>query len=612
MSEAPHLVSQASMPALVDVPDDASINTITLDRIARTGENTMLERRDSPTGPWLPVSANRFLKHVNAVGRGLIAMGINPGDRVAIMSHTRYEWTLLDYACWAVGAVPVPIYETSSIEQIEWILSDTGAKLAVVENQMHEFSVDSIRDRLPNLENVLVIDKGAMRKLRDAGESVPEEELVRRRDAVVADDLATIIYTSGSTGRPKGVELTHRNIVHVALNAIEMIPEMLEAEGARTIIFLPLAHVFARVIQVAVLASNTVLGHSPDVKNLVKDLKSFKPTFLLVVPRVLEKVYNSAAQSAAGSKAKQNIFQWAVRVAIAYSRAMETGTVNPALKAAHATAQRLVLNKLKDAMGGHVQYAISGGAPLGERLGHFYRGLGLQVLEGYGLTETTAPATVNMPSNMEIGTVGPPLAGTTVGIADDGEILLKGPHIFRGYRNNPEMTAEVLKDGWFHTGDIGTLDNHDRLRITGRKKELIVTAGGKNVSPAVLEDRLRSHPLISQVVVVGDQRPFIGALITLDTDMLPDWLASHGLPPMTVEEAKDNPVVLARLQRAVDRANQAVSRAESIRKFTVLDQDFTEQNGYLTPSMKVRRPIVLKDFSKEIDDLYGGPVQQAE
>ncbi|MDR2703995.1 MAG: AMP-binding protein, partial [Cellulomonadaceae bacterium] len=594
MSEAPHLVSQATIPALVDVPDNASINTITLERVARTGENTMLERRDSPKGPWLPVSANRFIKHVNAVGRGLIAMGINPGDRVAIMSRTRYEWTVIDYACWAVGAVPVPIYETSSIDQIEWILSDTGAKMVIVENQMHEFAVDSIRDRVPELKDVLVIDKGALRKLRDAGESVPEEELIARRDAVVADDLATIIYTSGSTGRPKGVELTHRNFVHVVLNGIEMLPEMLDIEGARTVLFLPLAHVFARVVEVIALSSNVVLGHTPDIKNLVGDLKSFKPTFLLVVPRVLEKVYNSAAQSAAGSKIKQNMFQWAVRVAIAYSRALDTGEVNPALKAAHATAQRLVLNKLRDAMGGHVDYAISGGAPLGERLGHFFRGLGLEVLEGYGLTETTAPATVNLPSNIEIGTVGPPLAGTTVGIADDGEILIKGPHIFRGYRNNPEMTAEVLKNGWFHTGDIGTLDTHDRLRITGRKKELIVTAGGKNVSPAVLEDRLRSHPLISQVVVVGDQRPFIGALVTLDTESLPKWLETHNLPPMTVEEAKDNPVVLARLQRAVDRANQAVSRAESIRKFTVLDQDFTEQNGYLTPSMKIRRPIILR------------------
>jgi len=602
-------MNEATTPPYVEVQDDMSINTMLMDRVARTGEGALLERRDSESGPWLTVSATRFLKHVNLIARGLIAMGIDPGDRVAIMSRTRYEWTLLDYACWAIGAVPVPIYETSSIEQIEWILTDTGAKMIVVENQTHENEVETIiakTDAAPNLEKVLVIDKGAMRRLRDAGEGVPESEVVARREAVRADDLATVIYTSGSTGRPKGVELTHRNFCHMALNGSHMLGELMEAPDARTILFLPLAHVFARAIEVCCISSNAVLGHAPDVKNLVSDLQSFKPTFLLAVPRVFEKVFNSAAQKAAGSKVKQNMFNWATRVAIAYSRALDTGTVSPALKAAHTTAQKLVLSKIADAMGGNCKYAISGGAPLGDRLGHFYRGLGLTVLEGYGLTETTAPATVNIPDNVAIGSVGIPLAGTSVKIADDGEILLKGPNVFRAYRNNPEMTAEVLTDDWFHTGDIGTLDHEGHLRITGRKKEIIVTAGGKNVAPAVLEDRLRSHPLISQVVVVGDQRPFIGALVTLDAEMLPGWLATHNLPPMTIDEAKENPVVLSRLQHAVDRANQAVSRAESIRKFTVLDNDFTEANGYLTPSMKVKRAQVLKDFSKDIDDLYSG------
>jgi len=600
-------MNEATTPAFVDVTEDMSINSMLLDRVARTGEGPLLERRDSEAGPWLTVSANRFLKHINLIARGLIAMGINPGDRVAIMSRTRYEWTLLDYACWAVGAVPVPIYETSSIEQIEWILTDTGAKMIVVENQTHENEVDSILDKVPSLEKVLVIDKGAMRRLRDAGENIPESDVVARRDAVKASDLATVIYTSGSTGRPKGVELTHGNFAHMALNgAAGMLGELMDKPGARTILFLPLAHVFARAIEVACISTDTVLGHAPDVKNLVSDLQSFKPTFLLAVPRVFEKVYNSAAQKAAGSKIKQNMFNWATRVAIAYSRALDTGHVSPALKAAHSTAQKLVLGKIADAMGGQCRYAISGGAPLGDRLGHFYRGLGLTVLEGYGLTETTAPATVNTPDNVAIGSVGIPLGGTSVKIADDGEILLKGPNVFRAYRNNQALTDEALTDGWFHTGDIGTLDHEGHLRITGRKKEIIVTAGGKNVAPAVLEDRLRSHPLISQVVVVGDQRPFIGALVTLDSEMLPGWLATHNLPAMTVEEAKENPVVLARIQRAVDRANQAVSRAESIRKFTVLDNDFTEANGYLTPSMKVKRAQVLNDFSKEIDDLYSG------
>jgi len=599
-------MNQATTPAYVDVTDEMSINSMLLDRVARTGDEPLLERRDSQSGPWLTVSANRFLKHVNLIARGLIALGIEPGDRVAIMSRTRYEWTLLDYACWAIAAVPVPIYETSSTEQMEWILSDTGAKMIVVETDKLQGDVESILNKLPALEKVLVLDKGAMRRLRDAGAEVPEEEVVRRRDAVRADDLATVIYTSGSTGRPKGVELTHRNFVHMARNGADMLAELMEVPGARTILFLPLAHVFARAIEVCCISANAVLGHAPDVKNLVDDLQSFKPTFLLAVPRVFEKVFNSAAQKAAASKVKQNIFNWATRVAIAYSRAEEAGTVSPALRAAHRTAHRLVLSKLSDALGGNCRYAISGGAPLGERLGHFYRGVGLTVLEGYGLTETTAPATVNIPGNVAIGSVGIPIAGTTVKLDDDGEILVKGPHVFRAYRNNPELTAEALQDGWFHTGDIGTIDHEGHLRITGRKKEIIVTAGGKNVAPAVLEDRLRSHPLISQVVVVGDQRPFIGALITLDPEMLPGWLATHNLPPMTLEEAKENPVVLARLQKAVDRANQAVSRAESIRKFTILDGDFTEANGYLTPSMKVKRAQVLRDFSKEVDDLYSG------
>ncbi|MCL1800127.1 MAG: AMP-binding protein [Promicromonosporaceae bacterium] len=603
-------MNEATTEVIVPITPEMSINTMLADRVARKGDETLIERRDSEAGPWMPVTAKRFVSHVTSVARGLIAYGIEPGDRVAIMSRTRYEWTLLDYACWAVGAVPVPIYETSSIEQIEWILTDTGAKMVVVEKQIQEFAIESILDKAPAVEHVLVIDKGAMRRLRDAGKEIPEAEVIARRDAVMADDLATIIYSSGTTGRPKGVELTHGNFCHDSLNVSAMLPDVVWAEGTRTLIFLPLAHVYARVVQVVVISTNCVLGHAPDIKNLVDDLQSFQPTFLLLVPRVLEKVFNSAAQKATASNVKKNLFNWATRVSISYSRAQDAGKVSPTLSAAHATAKRLVLNKLRDAMGGKVKYAISGGAPLGERLGHFYRGMGLTVLEGYGLTETTGVAAANMPDNIGIGTVGIPLAGSTIKIADDGEVLIKGPHVFREYRNNPELTAEALQDGWFHTGDIGTLDNDSRLRITGRKKEIIVTAGGKNVAPAVLEDRLRSHPLISQVVVVGDQRPFIGALVTMDSEMLPGWLAAHDLPLMSIDEARTNPVVLARLQRAVDRANQAVSRAESIRKFKVLDHDFTEANGYLTPSMKVKRSLVLRDFAPDIDELYGGPVEQ--
>jgi long-chain acyl-CoA synthetase len=599
-------VNTATTPAFVDVPESTSINTLLADRVERTGDGPLLERGETPGGPWLAVSANAFDADVVEVARGLLARGIAAGDRIAIMSRTRYEWTLLDYAIWAVGGVPVPVYETSSPEQVHWILSDAGVRLAIVETAAHASVVDTVRDRLPELDDVVMLEAGAVDALRAAGAGVPADAVAERRAGVARDDLATIIYTSGSTGRPKGTELTHGSFAHVSLNAQHALPEVISHDGARTLLFLPLAHVFARLIQVAVLGANTVLGHTPDVKNLVADLGTFRPTFLLAVPRVFEKVYNSAEQTASSSPLKRRIFYWAARTAIATSRARDTGTVPASLRLQHALADRLVLGKLRAAMGGHVEHAVSGGAPLGERLGHFFRGAGITVLEGYGLTETTAPTPVNLPRSVAIGTVGKPLPGTSIRIDDDGEILLAGPHLFRAYRNQPELTAEVLQDGWFRTGDLGSLDDQGRLQITGRKKEIIVTAGGKNVAPALLEDRLRSHPLVSQVVVVGDQRPFIGALVTLDTEMLPGWLANHGLPEMSVAEARENPDVLAHLDRAVARANEAVSRAESIRKIKVLEGDFTEANGYLTPSLKVKRALVLKDFASTIDDLYGG------
>ncbi|PZR55303.1 long-chain fatty acid--CoA ligase [Xylanimonas oleitrophica] len=601
-------MNTATTPALVDVPESTSISTLLADRVARAGEAPLLERRETPDGPWLPVTAAEFDADVLSVARGLLARGIAAGDRVAIMSRTRYEWTLLDYAVWAAGAVPVPVYETSSPEQVHWILSDAEVRLAVVETPAHADAVASVRDRLPALEDVAVIDTGALDALREAGAAVPAEKVAERRAQVRRDDLATIIYTSGSTGRPKGTELTHGNFAHLALNAREVLPELLERDGARTLLFLPLAHVFARLIQVAVITSSAVLGHTPDVKNLVPDLGSFKPTFLLAVPRVFEKVYNSAEQKAATSALKRRIFHWAARTAISTSRAQDAGTVPVGLRVQHSLADRLVLGKLREAMGGRVEHAVSGGAPLGERLGHFFRGVGVTVLEGYGLTETTAPTAVNLPRSVAIGTVGPAFPGTSIRIDDDGEILLAGPHLFRAYHNQPELTAEAIQDGWFRTGDIGSLDAQGRLRITGRKKEIIVTAGGKNVAPAVLEDRLRSHPIVSQVVVVGDQKPFIAALVTLDAEMLPGWLSTRGLPAMPLQEARTHPDVLAHLERAVSRANEAVSRAESIRKIHVLEDDFTEANGYLTPSLKVKRALVLQDFADVIEAIYtSGP-----
>ncbi|GAA2221103.1 AMP-dependent synthetase/ligase [Promicromonospora sukumoe] len=601
----------ATSPALVEVPEGTSINTILADRVARSGDEALIERRDAPDGPWIKVSASQFEDEVLAVARGLVARGIKAGDRVAIMSRTRYEWTLLDFAIWAAGAGAVPVYETSSAEQVQWILSDSDVRLIVVETAAHAETVKQVRSALPSLEDILVLDEDAVLDLRKAGTNLSAGIVAERRDAVRRDDLATVIYTSGSTGRPKGVELTHGNFAHLTMNAAVGIPELLRAENARTLLFLPLAHVFARFVEVATIAGQAVLGHAPDIKNLVADLGTFRPTYLLAVPRVFEKVYNSAEQKASsGLKAK--IFAWSARVAEDYSRALDVPAgPGGALKVQHAIADRLVYSKLKATMGGQLSWAVSGGAPLGDRLGHFFRGACVTILEGYGLTETTAPTSVNLPGKIVMGSVGPAFFGTDVSIADDGEVLLRGPHIFRGYRNQPELTREAFVDGWFRTGDIGRLDEHNHLHITGRKKEIIVTAGGKNVAPAVLEDRMRAHPIVSQVVVVGDQRPFIGALVTLDAEMLPGWCAANGLPKLSVSEARVHERVLAELDKVVAQANEAVSKAESIRKIMVLDLDFTEANGYLTPSIKVKRSKVIADFAGTIDALYGAPAPAA-
>lgn len=587
--------------ALVEPDPAASIPGLLTDRLARDPDGVFAER--VVDGRWTPVTVSAFVAEVTAVAKGLVARGVEPGDRVAIMSRTRYEWTLLDFACWAAGALGVPVYETSSAEQVRWIAADAGVRLAIVETAKHAAVVAQVRDDLPGLTDVLVIDDGAVESLVAAGTEVTDAEVARRSALARADDLATIIYTSGTTGRPKGVELTHGNFVALTLNGVAGLGDVCAQPGSRTLLFMPLAHVFARFIQVLCVPSGAVLGHTPDAKNLLGDLAAFQPTFILAVPRVFEKVYNSAEQKA-GSGTKLTLFRWAAKAAEDYSRALDASGPGAALRARHALAGRLVHSKLRAALGGRAQYAISGGAPLGERLGHFYRGIGVEVLEGYGLTETTAPTAVNRPGLTKIGTVGPAFPGTALRVDDEGQVFVSGPHVFRGYRHDAEATAEALVDGWFRTGDVGTLDDDGYLKITGRTKEIIVTAGGKNVAPAVLEDRLRGHPLVSQVVVVGDQRPFIGALVTLDADMLPGWLSNHGLPAMSVDEAATDARVLHALDRAAERANEAVSRAESIRKLRVLTTDFTEANGYLTPSLKVKRAVVLKDFAADIDALY--------
>jgi len=598
-------------PLLVDVDPSRNLNDLLAERVRAMSGASLVERR-APDGSWTAMSAREFDAAVVATAKGLVARGVGPGDRVGIMSRTRYEWTLLDWAIWAAGAVPIPLYETSSAEQVHWILTDSGVSVLLVETDQHAALAESVRAEAPGLRDVLVIDRGAIDTLVAEGASVPDEEIGRRRGLADLADVATIIYTSGTTGRPKGATLTHENFYVLTVNAVKGLHEVVSTPGARTLLFMPLAHVFARFVEVLVVAAGATIGHTPDPKDLLPDLATFRPTFILSVPRVFEKVYNSSEQKAvAGGKGK--IFHRAADAAIAYSRALDTpGGPSLALKLQHKVADALVLSKLRTALGGQVEWAISGGAPLGERLGHFYRGVGLKVLEGYGLTETTAPATVNLPGRTKIGTVGPPLPGTAVRLAPDGEIEVNGPHVFRGYHGNPTATAETFDDGWFRTGDLGSIDDDGFLRITGRKKEIIVTAAGKNVAPAVLEDRLRSHPLVSQCVVVGDQRPFIGALVTLDGEALPGWLAAHGHPAMEPAEARTTPVVLAAIDEAVANANKAVSRAESIRKYRLLEADLTIANGYLTPKLSVKRNVVLADFAGDIDALYEGPPPSGE
>jgi long-chain acyl-CoA synthetase len=593
-------------PALVTVDPTANLNGLLATRVTSSGDQPLMERKDD-AGVWTPITAREFDSQVVALAEGLVSQGIDPGDHIGIMSRTRYEWSLIDWAIWAAGAVTVPLYETSSAEQVEWILTDSGVRLLVVENADNAATVAEVRASAPRLSSVHVIDDGGLDALVASGEDVPDSEIARRRSLARLTDLATVIYTSGTTGRPKGAELTHENFYSVTVNATAKLADVLHYGRGRTLLFMPLAHVFARFIHVLVVPAGSVLGHTSDAKDLLPDLASFKPSYVLSVPRVFEKVYNSAGHKAAAD-GKGKIFNWAAATAITYSRALDKpsgpGTV---LKAQHKLADLLVLRRIRAVLGGEVRHAVSGGAPLGERLGHFFRGVGLIVLEGYGLTETTAPTSVNLPERSKIGTVGPPLPGHAVRVDLDGEILVKGPHVFRGYRNNPEASAEAFDHGWFRTGDIGSLDPDGYLRITGRKKEIIVTAGGKNVAPAVLEDRLRSHPLISQVVVVGDGQPFIGALVTLDPEGIPGWLIAHGKEPMSFEEALTDTDVLTSVDAAVQRANRAVSRAESIRRFTVLPADFTVANGYLTPSLKVKRLLVMQDFADEVGAIFATP-----
>ena len=589
-----------SAPLTVDIPESGNLTDDIVRNATEAADKVCLSRRHG--ADWVPVTASEFLDQVREVGKGLIAMGIEEGDRVALLSKTRYEWTLLDYAIWFAGAITVPIYETSSQDQVEWILRDSAVAAVVAETSAHAARVREAQKAIGSDARVWVLDECAVDALRDSGAAVGDEELEARRTKAGPDSPATLIYTSGTTGRPKGCTLTHGNFMFELGVALDELDDLFDVEDASTLLFLPLAHVFARIIQIGAIKARVRLGHSSDVKNLMDDLQTFHPTFILAVPRVFEKVFNTASQRAAAD-GRGRVFDAAAKTAIAYSKALD-GKVGPLLRVRHALFDRLVYSRLREALGGKCSYAVSGGAPLGERLGHFYRGIGLHVLEGYGLTETTAAVTANRPELTKIGTVGRPLPGTTVRVADDGELLIRGGQVFAGYWNNADATREVLsEDRWLSTGDLGEIDDEGFVRITGRKKEIIVTAGGKNVAPAVLEDRVRAHPMVSQCMVVGDGEPFIAALVTIDPESLAIWSEQHGKSGDLADLTTD-PDLVAEIQSAVDEANKAVSQAESIRKFRILSGDWTEESGILTPSLKLKRHDVMREFRDEVEALY--------
>jgi long-chain acyl-CoA synthetase len=589
-----------TVPAVTE-PPTGSLSDPVWANASSHPDTAVFSRRTGAT--WTDVTAAEFAQQVTGVAKGLIAAGVKHGERVALLSPTRYEWTLIDYAIWSIGAVTVPIYETSSTSQIQWILTDSEAVVAVVENATHGAVVESSRAEAPALQEVWQIEAGAVDQLTALGQDVTDAEFDKRRSAVTPSDLATLIYTSGTTGRPKGCKISHANFLDELGPAVKILDNLFDTTGASTLLFLPLAHVFARIIQVGCVMKRVKVGHSADVKNLVEDLGAFRPTFILSVPRVFEKVFNSASQKA-HADGKGKIFDAAAETAIAYSQAQDKGGASFGLKAKHVLFDRLVFGKLRAVLGGQVQYAVSGGAPLGDKLGHFFRGIGVPVLEGYGLTETTAAVSVNLPDDIRIGTVGRPLPGVTVGVADDGELLFKGGQVMQGYWKNDEATASAIDaDGWFHTGDLGEFDVDGFIKITGRKKEILVTAGGKNVAPTMLEDQIRLHPLVSQCMVVGDGKPFIAALITIDPENIVPWATGRGKPtdPAALTQDAD---LIAEIQKAVDDANASVSHAEAIKKFSILPIDWTQESGELSLKLSLRRHIVMDKHGTDVEALY--------
>ncbi|WP_458116699.1 AMP-dependent synthetase/ligase [Arthrobacter sp. D2-10] len=593
---------ESSTELMVDLPADFNVTDLLLAQHQRAPQAPLYAVKSD--GSWNDVSTECFLDQVRALAKGMIARGVQPGDSVAVMSKTRYEWTLADFAIWFTGAVTVPIYETSSAHQVSWILEDSAAVVVLVEN---EEKAVTVRQAAPDAQLILMnYDDGAssFATLISAGESVSDEELESARSSRTLEDVASLVYTSGTTGHPKGCEITHANFALFAVNTVEFLPELLKQENARTIMFLPLAHVLARAVQLVCVAGGVKLGHTSNATELLEDLAAYKPTFLLVVPRIFEKIYSTAAQKAEAA-GKGKLFRAADATAVAYSRALDAaaqGGRGPSLllRARHALFDRVLYPKLRAVFGGEVVHTVSGASPLSEHLAHFFRGAGINVLEGYGLTESTAPCTTNTVGLSRVGSVGIPMPGTTLRIDDQGEVQVNGVGVFKGYHNNPSANAEAFtEDGFFRTGDLGTLDEDGFLHITGRKKDLLVTAGGKNVAPGPLEEKLREHPLVAHALVVGDNRPFVAALVTLDPEAVQNWAAANGHSTPVSEAA-----LRAELQTAVDSTNELVSRAEQIRKFTILDAEFSVDSGHLTPTLKLKKAAVLKEYSTAVEKLY--------
>ncbi|MFI2737139.1 AMP-dependent synthetase/ligase [Streptomyces sp. NPDC018711] len=599
-------VREVSVPALVPRVARGSLADLPYDNARQEPDAVLFSRKDAD-GQWQDVTAARFAAEVHSVAKGLIAHGLRPGDRLALMARTTYEWTLIDFAAWAAGLVTVPVYPTSSAFQTRWILQDSGAAACVVEDTAQARLVSAERRQLPGLAHLWVLDAGAVDQLRRAGARVADEAVTARRGLLTPATLATLIYTSGTTGRPKGCALTHANFFAEVDNAVRLLHPVFVSESrepAATLLFLPLSHVFGRMVAIGCVRARVRVGHAPSVEGeeLLADLAAFRPTFLLAIPYVLEKVFNRARATAErGGKAAA--FDRAAEIARRYGR---TATPSLPLRAARALYDPLVYRRIRDALGGRVEHVICGGSPLGARLAEFFAGAGVEVFEGYGLTETTAAATVTPPRRPRTGTVGLPLPGTAVRIADDGEVWLKGGHVFAGYWDAQRGTALPHTDqGWFPTGDLGSLDDDGYLRITGRKKDILITSSGKNVAPAPLEDWLRAHPLVAQCMVLGDNRPYVTALITLDHEGLTHWRRMRHKEHLALWELARDPELLAALQRGVDDANRLVSRAESIRAFRVLTTEFSEGSGHLTPSLKLKRRAVLRDFARDVEEMYG-------